>query len=311
MWPGLVGAHGSLNIRIESIEDSLIKADVDIDLIEKEHKDIKIDVTKVENNVQKLKVEVDKLEVRIKSIEDKGPSIHQKIKDIIARIDVLEASYKSYDISIDKAKTFDVDIMVEIDALRARIDFLSGLCDPASGKIVHVDQRLTDIKVSHKEIRIDIDAVHKQNMDFAAQLDNLDTKHTRADLRLTKVEKEIKSVEAELESISVTIDTINTKSSDILKLEKTLKDTINGYSQRTSDVDSRLDIYQLQWGKTESSVVSVSGYTSKYESRKINEMVYDGKADSNDKCFEGCADCRKGHYSLYPKYDVYQCVHPI
>ena len=110
MWPGLVGAHGSLNVRIEKIEDSLTKADIDIDLIEKEHKDIKIDVTKVENDVSKLSVEIDKLEVRIKSIEAKGPAIHDKIKEIIARIDVIEASFKNYDVSIDKAEKFDVDI---------------------------------------------------------------------------------------------------------------------------------------------------------------------------------------------------------
>ena len=145
-------------------------------------------------------------------------------------------------------------------------------------------------------------------MDFAAQLDNLETKHTRADLRLTKVEKEITDVEVELDSIRVTLDKIETDSSEILKLEKTLKDTIIGYSQSVSDVDSRLDIYQLQWGKTDSSVTTVSGYTAKFESRKVNEMILDGVADSTDKCHESCKDCRTGHYSLYPNYQLYQCV---
>ena len=51
----------------------------------------------------------------------------------------------------------------------------------------------------------------------------------------------------------------------------------------------------------------ISGKTSKLESRKYNEMIYTGTADS-DKCDAGCTDCRVGYYALYDLFDIYQCV---
>ena len=73
-------------------------------------------------------------------------------------------------------------------------------------------------------------------------------------------------------------------------------------------MDTRQDKYQLQWGKTESSVTVISGKTSKLESRKYNQMIYTGTADSVDLCDAGCTDCRVGHYELYDLFEIYQCV---
>ena len=167
--------------------------------------------------------------------------------------------------------------------------------------------RLDTIDSDQTAIRVDLSIVHKQNSDFAAQLDNLESKHTKAEIRVSKLETDIADVTAQVEALTVQVTSIEDKSMKILGLEKTLKDTVIGYEQGISDVDSRLDRYQLQWGKTESSVTVVSGKTAKLESRKYNEMIYDSVADL-DKCGAGCTDCRKGHYALYDLFPIYQCV---
>jgi len=44
------------------------------------------------------------------------------------------------------------------------------------------------------------------------------------------------------------------------------------------------------------------------EGKQVNEMVLDGPAEALDYCVEGCTDCRKGYYSLYPDFPIYQCI---
>ena len=44
------------------------------------------------------------------------------------------------------------------------------------------------------------------------------------------------------------------------------------------------------------------------EAVKINEMILDGPAETLEMCGTGCSDCRKGYYSFYPNFPIYQCV---
>ena len=74
--------------------------------------------------------------------------------------------------------------------------------------------------------------------------------HGRAEIRLAKVETDIVSVQAELETIEVDITDLENTSMSLLGIEKTLKDTIIGYEQGISDVESRTSVYSMQWGKT-------------------------------------------------------------
>ena len=81
--------------------------------------------------------------------------------------------------------------------------------------------------------------VSKTNTNFAAQLDTLESQHTKGEIRLAKLEAEIVDVTAELETLKIQVKSIEDKSMQILDIENSLKDTIIGYEQGISDVDTR------------------------------------------------------------------------
>ena len=54
--------------------------------------------------------------------------------------------------------------------------------------------------------------VSKTNTNFAAQLDTLETQHTRGEIRLAKLEADIVDVTAELEALTIQVTDIETKS---------------------------------------------------------------------------------------------------
>jgi septal ring factor EnvC (AmiA/AmiB activator) len=72
--------------------------------------------------------------------------------------------------------------------------------------------RLDTIDSDQTAIRIDMSVVSKTNTNFAAQLDTLETQHTRGEIRLAKLEADIVDVTAEIEALTIQITDIETKS---------------------------------------------------------------------------------------------------
>lgn len=82
-----------------------------------------------------------------------------------------------------------------------------------------------------------------------------------------------------------------------------------------TDIETSIDKVDVRMTELEASKVEIEGEVSAIDVRvttlegvKINEMILDGPAESLAKCFAGCSDCRKGYYSLYPNFAIYQCV---
>ena len=115
-------------------------------------------------------------------------------------------------------------------------------------------------------------------------------------------------MQAELDSIKIQVNDIEKDSMQLLDIKDTLKNTVNGYSDSTSRVETRVSKYQLKWGDTEAAVTTEMGYCTKLENREINEMILVGAAESTDKCDAGCKVCKKGYYANYKDYDIYQCI---
>lgn len=79
--------------------------------------------------------------------------------------------------------------------------------------------RLDTIESDQTAIRLDLNVVSKTNTNFAAQLDNLETQHTKGEIRLAKLEAEIVDVTAEIEALKIQVTGIEDKSMQILGLE--------------------------------------------------------------------------------------------
>ena len=124
MWPGLKGAHGSLDARIVSLENQSAQAFIDVDVIQKDQTNIKIDVTNIENDVVDLSAEIDSLDVRISKIQGREADARDQIKILIARIAALEQSSQSAQASIISAQNVDVNIQNQINDIRVQVDFL-------------------------------------------------------------------------------------------------------------------------------------------------------------------------------------------
>ena len=71
--------------------------------------------------------------------------------------------------------------------------------------------RLDTIDSDQTAIKVDLSIVSKQNSDFAAQLDNLESSHTKADIRVTKLETDIADVTAQVEALTVQVTSIEDK----------------------------------------------------------------------------------------------------
>ena len=85
-----------------------------------------------------------------------------------------------------------------------------------------------------------------------------------------KIEKDLVTVEAELEQVKIAESDLNIECMQLLDLKDSLKNTVNGYSDSTSRVETRVSKFQLQWGSTEAAVTTEMGYCTKLESRNIN-----------------------------------------
>ena len=72
--------------------------------------------------------------------------------------------------------------------------------------------RLDTIESDQTAIRLDLNVVSKTNTNFAAQLDTLETQHTRGEIRLAKLEAEIVDVTAEIEALKIQVTGIEDKS---------------------------------------------------------------------------------------------------
>ena len=72
--------------------------------------------------------------------------------------------------------------------------------------------RLDTIDSDQTAIRVDLSIVSKQNSDFAAQLDNLESSYTKGEIRVAKLETDIADVTAQVEALTVQVTAIEDKS---------------------------------------------------------------------------------------------------
>ena len=73
-------------------------------------------------------------------------------------------------------------------------------------------------------------------------------------------------------------------------------------------IEGRMDVLEASKIEIDAEVTSLDARITTLEGIKINELIYDGPAESLQMCGKGCSDCRKGHYSFYPNFPIYQCV---
>ena len=82
-----------------------------------------------------------------------------------------------------------------------------------------------------------------------------------------------------------------------------------------TDIETSIDKVDVRMTELEASKVELDAEVAAIDVRvttlegvKVNEMILDGPAETLEMCFAGCSDCRKGYYSSYPNFPIYQCV---
>lgn len=140
------------------------------------------------------------------------------------------------------------------------------------------------------------------------QVRNLQSSATDIRARLTAVESSQTDLNINVSALEVQVDTLEGVFGDHDGKAAKLKRRLTDIETSISKVEVRITDLEASKVDIDATITSLDARITVLENTKINEMILDGPAENLEMCFAGCSDCRKGYYSLYPAFPIYQCV---
>jgi len=111
-----------------------------------------------------------------------------------------------------------------------------------------------------------------------------------------------------VDTLQIQVDTIEGAIGSHAGQTQKLKSRLDRIETNISAVDARVTKLESSSTTSETTITDIDVRISSLEKKEYNEMILDGAAENLAMCGSGCTDCRKGYYSLYPKFPIYQCV---
>lgn len=152
---------------------------------------------------------------------------------------------------------------------------------------------------------MDIDDAFVMMNNLNIQVRSLQNSAKDISARLTVIESTQTNLSIDVSSLEVQVDNLEGAFGDHDGKAAKLKLRLSEIEASISDIEGRITKLETSKVSIDAEITTLEARITKIENTKINEMVLVGPAESLAMCYEGCSDCRKGYYSLYPNFSVY------
>ena len=144
--------------------------------------------------------------------------------------------------------------------------------------------------------------------DLTVQVNSLESTAVTVKGRLTDIETTQSDLTTQVDALQIQVDTIEGAFGSHEGKAKKLKDRLNRIDSSITTVDTRVSSLETSVSSVSVQVTDLDTRVYTLEGTEVNEMALGAPAESLEYCVDGCTDCRKGYYSFYPNFPIYQCV---